>query len=249
MNPDGGGVSAWPSVEAQGHPAVAVREDFPNGAVQTGLVSGGAGGEVGELAVGRSGLGDGIVAFRQGPFGNAAIVAANVSAPPEPFVLTAPKGWVKPSQLGVSWLAATSADPPVSYHIVIDGRIAATPAGGLAAQIDPRGLSSGRHRLQILATDADGESTLTARATLRVDGTLPNVRVSSHGTRVTVRVVDPFSGVAKRRIGISFGDGTRAGGRARFSHTYAHPGVYRIAVSVSDKVGNRGVVRRLVSAG
>ena len=67
MNPEGGGVSAWPSAEAQGHPAVAVREDFPDGAVQTALVSGGAGGEVAELAVGRSGLGDGLIAFRQGP--------------------------------------------------------------------------------------------------------------------------------------------------------------------------------------
>ena len=76
MNPQGGGVSAWPSADAQGDPAVAVREDFPSGAVQTALVSGGAGGEVGELAVGRSGLGDGLVAFRQGPLGNAAIVAA-----------------------------------------------------------------------------------------------------------------------------------------------------------------------------
>ncbi len=76
LNPQGGGVAAWPSADTQGNPAVAVLEDFPSGAVQTALVSGGAGGEVGELAVGRSGLGDGLVAFRQGPFGNAAIVVA-----------------------------------------------------------------------------------------------------------------------------------------------------------------------------
>ena len=37
MNPEGGGVSAWPSADADGRPAVAVREDFPSGAVQTGL--------------------------------------------------------------------------------------------------------------------------------------------------------------------------------------------------------------------
>ena len=82
MNPSGGGVSAWPSTDSHGHPAVAVREDFPDGAVQTALLSGGAGGEVGELSVGRSGLGDALVAFRQGPIGNASIVAAQVSAPP-----------------------------------------------------------------------------------------------------------------------------------------------------------------------
>ena len=82
MNPAGGGVSAWPSADSAGHPAVAVREDFPDGAVQTALVGGGAGGPIGELAVGRSGLGDGLIGFLQGPLGNAAIVAAQVTAPP-----------------------------------------------------------------------------------------------------------------------------------------------------------------------
>ena len=91
MNPEGGGVSAWPSADPQGRPAVAVREDFPSGAVQTALVSGGAGGPIGELAVGRSDLGDGLVAFQQGPIGNAAIVGAQVTAPPAPFVITVPR--------------------------------------------------------------------------------------------------------------------------------------------------------------
>ena len=45
MNPEGGGVSAWPSADPHGRPAVAVREDFPDGAVQTALVSGGGGGD------------------------------------------------------------------------------------------------------------------------------------------------------------------------------------------------------------
>ena len=66
VNPEGGGVSAWPSSDSLGRPGVGVREDFANGAVQTALLSGGAGGPIGELAVGRSGLGDGLVAFQQG---------------------------------------------------------------------------------------------------------------------------------------------------------------------------------------
>ena len=90
-NPEGGGVSAWPSSDARGRPGVGVREDFPNGAVQTALVSGGAGGPIGEIAVGRSGLGDGLVAFQQGPIGNAAIVGAQVTAPPAPFAVTLPE--------------------------------------------------------------------------------------------------------------------------------------------------------------
>jgi len=249
MNPEGGGVSAWPSVEAQGHPAVAVREDFPEGAVQTALVSGGAGGEVSELAVGRSGLGDGLIAFRQGQFGNAAIVAAQATAPPEPFVLTVPKGWIRPGQATISWLQATSADGPLAYHLVLDGHVKPTPAGVLSARIDPRGLSSGRHRVQVLATDIDGQSTLSAPVPLLIDGVPPTVRItrSGGGFAVTVRVTDSYSGLDKRHLSVSFGDGTGAGGRARLSHRYARPGVYQVSVYVRDKLGVQGTVRELVS--
>jgi hypothetical protein len=247
MNPEGGGISAWPSAEAQGHPAVAVREDFPSGAVQTGLVSGAAGGEVGELAVGRSGLGDGLVAFRQGPFGNAAIVAAVATAPPAPFVLTVPKAWVKPARALVSWQPAPSAAGPLSYHVVLDGHVKPTPAGVLRAALDPRGLSSGRHRLQVLATDRDGQSTLTAPATLLVDGVPPSVKLRVRGARVSVRVLDGFSGVDARAVSVGFGDGASARGRARLSHRYRHPGVFELVAHVRDKLGNAGVVRRLVT--
>ena len=146
MNKQGGGVSAWPSQDAQGAPAVAVREDFPSGAAQTGLVSGGAGGEVGELAVGRSGLGDGLVAFRQGPFGDAAIVAAQVTAPPTELVMSVPKGWIKPSRATITWQPAVSADGPLRYSVVLDGRALPAPAGGFEPASRParagRGASS-----------------------------------------------------------------------------------------------------------
>jgi hypothetical protein len=249
MNPEGGGVSAWTSAEAQGHPAVAVREDFPNGAVQTALVSGGAGGEVAELAVGRSGLGDGLIAFRQGQLGDAAIVAAQATAPPATFVLTLPKVWVKPAQALVSWQPAQSGDGPLSYHIVLDGHIQPTPAGVLTAHIDPRGLSSGRHRVQVLATDGDGQSTLTAPSTLRVDGVPPTVRIvpTRGAAAVRVSVLDRFSGVATRSVSVSFGDGTLARGRTRVSHRYSRAGVYRVVVHVRDKLGNQGVVSQWVS--
>ncbi len=249
MNPEGGGVSAWPSAEAQGHPAVAVREDFSSGAVQTALVSGGAGGEVAELAVGRSGLGDGLIAFRQGQLGDAAIVAAQASAPPTQFVLTLPKGWVKPAQALVSWQPAPSAAGPLSYHLVLDGHIQPTPAGVFAAHLNPRGLSSGSHRLQVLATDRDGESTLTAPSTLLIAGVPPTVRITSTqaGAVVRVRVHDSYAGVAARAVSVSFGDGAFARGRTSFSHRYRRAGVYRVVVHVRDAIGNAGVVSQWVS--
>jgi hypothetical protein len=249
MNPTGGGISAWPSADAQGDPAVAVREDFPGGAVQTALVSGGAGGEVGELAVGRSGLGDGLVAFRQGPLGNAAIVATQITAPPIPSILSVPDSWVTPAQAVVSWQAAESADGPLSYRVVLDSRPLATAAGALELDLDSPALSSGDHRVQVLTTDIDGQATLTPPSSLRVDGTPPKVKIvrTQHGSAVSVRVSDADSGVDVPAVSVSFGDGSRAHGRKRFSHRYAHPGIYDIAVHVRDKLGNQGTVRRLVS--
>jgi hypothetical protein len=249
MNPAGGGVSAWPSAAANGRPAVGVREDFPGGAVQTALVSGGAGGEIGDLSVGRSGLGDGLVAFRQGPVGNAAIVAASATAPPVRGVLTLPNGWVKPGGAVVAWQAATSADGPLTYRVVLDGRSQPTPPEASSLRLDPLGLGSGRHRVQLLATDIDGQSNLTPVSTLRVDATPPVVTVAARrrGRAVVVRISDPDSGVSKRNVKVSFGDGTGASRRARYSHRYAHAGVYTIVAHVRDKVGNVGVVRRLVS--
>lgn len=249
MNSAGGGVSAWPSVDAHGSPAVAVREDFPSGAAQTALVSGGAGGPVSELAVGRSGLGDGLVAFQQGPLGNAAIVAAQATAPPAELILSAPNGWVRPSRAKVSWEPASSANGPLSYRVVLDGRALATPAGAFALGLSPRGLGSGAHRVQLLVTDSGGQAMLSSPATLRVDGTPPTVTIARtrRSNTISVRVRDPYSGVATRAVSVRFGDGHKAGRRVRLRHRYAHSGIYQVVVRVRDRLGNAGVVRRLVS--
>jgi hypothetical protein len=246
MNPEGGGVSAWPSANPQGDPAVAVREDFPSGGVQTGLISGGAGGPIGELAVGRSGLGDGLVAFQQGLLGDAAIVAAQVSAPPATFVVSVPKGWLKRSQAHISWQPAASANGPLSYTVVLDGHQLATPAGAFAMSIDPRELGSGIHEVQLLATDVYGQSILTPPTKLKIDGP-PTVKITSALGDVTVRVSDAQSGLEKSTVRISFGDGEHARGKSVFRHRYAHSGVYEIVVQAGDRIGDESTVRRLVS--
>ena len=249
MNPLGGGVSAWPSADAAGDPAVAVREDFPDGAVQTGRVSGGAGGEVAELAVGRSGLGDGLVAFRQGAFGNAAIVAAQVTAPPVASIVDAPKGWIKPSQAVISWQPAESADGPLTYRVVLDGRELPVRAGRYKLRLSPAGLGSGRHRVQVLATDIDGQSTLSVPSPLLIESTSPSVSVRpvDRDAAVRVRVRDRYSGVDTRAVSVSFGDGAGGHGKTRFVHRYARPGVYRVVVRVRSRLGNAGVVRQWVT--
>jgi hypothetical protein len=248
VGPEGGGVAAWPSSDRHGLPAVSVRENYASGAVQTGLVSGGAGGPIGELDVGRSGLGDGLVAFQQGPLGNAAIVAAQVSAAPLNFVMNAPKGWIKPQTVHISWLAAESANPPVAYTLLLDGHRVPTPPAALELTISPHYLASGRHRVQILAADGDGQQTLSAPSTLKIDGSAPRVSVARvhGGTEVSVRVLDSQSGVAANSVSVSFGDGARAGGHANVRHRYGHGGSFTVVVRAKDALGNSVVVRRTV---
>lgn len=249
MNPEGGGISAWPSADAADDPAVAVREDFPDGAMQTALVAGGAGGEVSELAVGRSGLGDGLVAFRQGPIGDAAIVATETSAPPAQFRITAPKGWVRPTEATISWEEAASANGPLAYEVVLDGHPLKTPQGALSMRLDPRGLSDGHHQVQVLATDIDGQATLTPPVTIGIDGEPPSVSVIrvDGGSGVSVRISDPYSGVEAKAVSVSFGDGHDARGRTRFRHLYARGGVYQVVAKVRNRLGYHATVRELVS--
>lgn len=249
IDPEGGGVSAWPSADAHGHAAVAVRQDFPDGAVQTALVSGAAGGPIGQLAVGRSGGGDGLVAFEQGPLGDSAIVAASVSAPPTTFVLSAPRGWSKRSQARISWEPAESADGPLTYTVVLDGHPLATPPDALTYSIDPSELSEGVHQVQVLATDSYGQSTLTAPSQLWIDDRPPAVTITSAraGRVVNVRVSDGQSPLDLSTVHVSFGDGHGESERARFSHRYVHAGRYTVVVRASDLIGNSGVVRRVVT--
>ena len=105
------------------------------------------------------------------------------------------------------------------------------------------------HRAQLLATDVDGQSTLSPPVQLQIDAGIPTRQdhALAGGRAVTVRVSDAYSASTRGAITVSFGDGRRARGRRQFKHTYAHAGVYRITVHVRDKLGNAGVVRELVS--
>ncbi len=259
VSPEGGGIAAWPSSDAQGRPVVAVRQDFASGFAQTGLISGAQSGPVSELSVGRADSGDALFAFRQGEAGHFEVVAERVSTPPAEFSIHRPSGWVRPPRAKLRWDVAPSATGGLTYALVLDGRVAKsglvrrrfTPAPGL--------LGDGIRRVQILATDALGEQTLSRSAKLRIDARPPSAILAPaerrgsgrsgaarRGVRsrlVVVRLRDPESGV--RAASCSFGDGTPpVRGRAVCRHIYARAGRYAIVVRAGDKVGNH-TVRRL----
>ncbi len=189
------------------------------------------------------------MAFQQGPIGNAAIVTAQVTAPPDTSVVSVPKGWIKPALARISWQPAASANGPLSYTVVLDGRRLATPPAALSLAIEANQLGDGLHHVQLLSTDAYGQSTLTAPSKLEIDGQPPLVKINAamRGRGVTVRVSDALSGVDTKSVSVSFGDGQMARGRKLFRHRYAHGGVYTITVRARDEIGNGETVHRLVS--
>lgn len=237
-NPEGGGVSAWPSSDVQGRPGVGVREDFPDGAAQTALLSGGAGGPIGELAVGRSGLGDGLVAFQQGPIGDAAIVGAQVTAPPDPFAVTLPKGWISATKLTAAWAPAESANGPLSYQPVLDGRVVGSSQSGLEYAFPRRMLNTGSHEVQVLARDIFGQDVLSPVGHVKIDGSPPTVKFSRSGVTLTIKVTDAGSGLLARSVRMSFGDGAEASAHRLASHRYRRAGTYTVYVTARDRVGN-----------
>jgi hypothetical protein len=243
VDPEGGGLVAYPAEDAGGSAAVAVRQEFASGAAQTGLVAGRLGGPVSGLAIGRAGTGDALIAFRQGEPGRFQIVADRVSAPPAPFRVTAPPRWIKPRAAKLRWQVARSAVGGVTYSVLLDGRTVKRNLRRRVFRPRPAQLGSGVLGVRVLATDQLGQQLLSKPAKLRLDGEAPIVRVELRGRKVVVRVSDADSGPKAKETAVRFGDGERARRGTRFRHVYERGGRYTIAVRAVDRAGN-AVLRR-----
>ncbi len=240
VDPEGGGLVAYPALDPFGRPVVAVSQEFGGGGAQVGTISGGQGGPVAELAIGRSNAGDGLVAFRQGEAGRYAIVADRVSAPPAAFAVKAPKRWLRPPAVTLRWGAAASSVGGVTYAVLLDGQAVSSGLRRLRFHPRPGLLGNGKVWVQVRASDGFGQQLLSNRTMLRVDGEPPEVRIDTgRRGRVVVRLADSGSGLRAKATRVSFGDGAREQGGAKLVHDYARPGRYRIAVRARDRVGNR----------
>jgi hypothetical protein len=243
INPAGGGTTGWvtgPGVA----PAVDVREDYAQGAFQFAQLSGNVAGPISDFQLGGSGEGDALLAWTQGLLGQAEVVGAFVQAPPAPFNVVVPFGWVRPPEADVSWERSPDAVAGVTYTVYVDGKPRVGGLTGLSAHLSPVALGDGVHRIQILATDPSGQETMSGQRDLRVDANPPIVKVAlvdrRRGVRVTIS--DKASGVHGGALVISFGDGQRARRRERVTHRYSRAGIYTITAFVRDKAGNSAVV-------
>jgi hypothetical protein len=243
INPDGGGTTAWTST-AGGLPVVAVREAYAQGAFQRANLAGGVSGAVGGLALAGSGQGDALLAWTQGPIGQAEVVGDFVPAPPAAFLVDTPSGWVRSSTAAISWEASIDAVAGVTYTVYIDGRPRLRGLTGLSAKLKTLALGDGIHHVQVLATDASGQQTMSPKSELKVDADPPIVRArlvdGDRGVHVTVR--DSASGVNVGATRVAFGDGHSVTGRKSVTHLYRRPGTYTVVAQVRDKVGNHATV-------
>jgi hypothetical protein len=239
----GGGATAWTTPSGES-PAVEIREDYPQSGYQTARRAGDLPGPVSGLSLGGDGQGDGLLAWMQGSVGSSEVVGDFVQAPPTPFEVFTPSGWVTPAEANISWSEAPDAAAGVTYSVYVDGRRRIDNLSGFTAALGSASLGDGVHRVQVLATDSAGQQTMSAPSELKVDSDPPIVKLrlidARHG--VNVGVGDEDSGVDGGATRISWGDGARTSGRARARHDYRHAGVYTIVVSVRDNAGNSAVV-------
>lgn len=256
----GAGVAAWKELRG-GAGSVAVRELRADGVDEPAALSAPGGGPIGNLALGGSGLGDAIVAWRQGNGPKAQIAAAVVDAPPNTFLVEVPDGWQRKATMRVKWNAAENAVDALRYSVSVDDEAIGKKTTKLHALLKSRRIGDGRHKLQIFAIDNSGQETGSRKGVLRVDRKPPSVRLRKRGARVAIVVTDPVSGVKGRKLKVSFGDGkpdkgsgsliSRRHGKKKnrptiVRHTYSHPGTYGIAVEARDRAGNATSFRRTV---
>lgn len=241
IDPEGGGVTAYEAVDESGSPTVVVRQEFPGGELQSGLLYGPIGGSVSQLSGSGVGSGDALLAFCQGESGQLAIVADHISAPPASFGIQVPKKWVKPGRAKVRWKPPASAVGGLSYDLVVDGRIVRSSIKRLGFTPPPALLGSGVRKVRVIATDRLGGEVVSAAVKLRVDGQPPSLRTKVRRRRgeVVLRLKDAQSGLARRTVRVSFGDGTGSRREATIHHRYRRGGLYTIRVRARDRVGNR----------
>jgi hypothetical protein len=248
VDPEGGSFTAYEATDESGSPTVAVRQEFPGGELQTGLLYGPLGGSISQLIGAGSGSGDAMLAFCQGESGQLAIVADRASAPPAGFAITVPAKWVRPPRAEVEWKPPSSAVGGLTYSLVLDGRIVRSNVRRRRITLPRTLLGSGIRKVRVIATDQLGGEVLSKAAKLRVDGQPPRLRIRVRARRgeVILRLKDAQSGLAPGTVRISFGDGSASRGKATIDHRYAHAGRYTIRVRAKDRVGNRLVQRAQV---
>jgi hypothetical protein len=213
----GAAVAAWRELRG-GAGLVAVQERRADGVVEPTELSAPRGGGVGRLVLGGSGLGDAIVAWKQGSDAGGQIAASVIDAPPDPFLVLLPEGWQRRKQVRIAWDRSLNAIGRVRYSVSVDDEPVVENRRQLSARLGADDIDDGRHEIQVFAVDAAGQETGSRVGRLKVDRHGPRVRLRRHGRRLAVLVSDgprrSSSGLRRGSVGVSFGEGGGAAASA-----------------------------------
>ncbi|MBU6337963.1 MAG: hypothetical protein KGR19_09160 [Acidobacteria bacterium] len=247
LGASGAAAFAWRS-NSGNRGTVAVRERRSDGVASDRALSAPRGGQVDDVALDGSGLGDALVGFSQGAGAGRQIGGTFVNAPPDVFNVQTPLSWVRSSKVDLEWDPSAHAIGGVTYSVVIDDDTVADGLKATKATLATKELDDGKRTVTIIATDSAGQETTSVEATLKVDRRAPQVKVTARGrsVRVSVRDNKGASGVNREATRASFGDGARAAGSKAGTHFYGRPGRYRVRVQAVDAAGNRRAVTRTV---
>ncbi|HEY4279475.1 MAG TPA: hypothetical protein VGM91_14720 [Conexibacter sp.] len=195
----------------------------------------------------------------QGP----AIATYTLDQPPPRFARKALRTpWQRTDRPTLAW-SPTRDRWGLAYHLVVDSADVAQ-TGGTKFRLGTA-VTQGAHSWQVIAVDRRGQQFQTSTGTFRVDSVAPTARLKVSGalhpstiTRLTIASRDApppvttpgakpaqTSGVAS--VLIDWGDKSRRERVKRGSqHAYRRTGRYAIRVTVTDKAGNKSIVRHVV---
>jgi hypothetical protein len=246
----GAAVAAW-MIRRGGAGGIGLTERRADNVPVSQALAAPVGGAVSAFALGGSGLGDAIVGWAQGPPTGRQIAGAVVDAPPDPFGVQAPQGWVK-TVPELRWDMPAHAIGGVTFSVTLDDDTVAENVRATRVAVKAADVSDGVNVLQVIAEDASGQETTSLPVDLKVDRRKPRATVKRYRNRlVEVRLSDgprsSTSGVVAASVKVSWGDGKRSSGRKSLSHRYKGSGRFRITVTAADDAGNALESRKTVN--
>ena len=184
----------------------------------------------------------------QGTGADRKLVANMIDRAPAPsgsFVGHTTQKYRRPGQL--SWAAAFDLWGPLTYTVFVDDQPIGQTTDTKLVPATP--IADGRHRWKVVATDRRGQTLTTKTRLLQVDGTPPQLTVSTSGSRKAGKLLkfrfragDP-NGSGLARIRVEWGDGTTQLTGAQAAHRFRR-GKFTVRVSATDKAGNAVVVTK-----